>query len=181
MKEAVKEWAKRLNLNKKDLIAASFAAGIMAVILIDSSFFHNQILDALLIFDAIAMGFTLLAIAILAGFAIMESLLEIAVGLSLLIFLAQSYCATVPTYLSGGDDALKSLVAVGLLYIAFYFFRSLYKSLKGYLQKLQEGDGEKSWQKTTVIVLYLMFIFFFVWDIYSVMSPIINGLCVYHR
>ena len=180
MKSHIKEWAERLNLNKRDLIAASLAVGIMAVILIDSSFFHNRILDALLIFDAIVLGFTLLAIAILASFAIMGSLLEIAAGLSLLIFLAQSYCA-VPTYTPRGDDALKSLVSLGLLYIAFYFFRSLYKSLRGYLQKLQEEDKERSWEKTTTIVLYIVFIFLFVGDIYSVMNPIVNGLCVYHR
>ncbi|HUC31215.1 MAG TPA: hypothetical protein VMR99_00805 [Candidatus Paceibacterota bacterium] len=180
MNEMFKRWAKRLNLDKKDLIAASLAVAIMAVILIDSNFFHNRILEVLLVFDAIALGFTLLVIAILASFAIMGSLLEVAAGLSLLIFLSQSYCA-IPTHTSAGDDALKSLVSVGLLYIAFYFFRSLYTSLRGYLQKLQERDKKRSWEKTTTIVLYIIFIFLFVWEIYLVIKPIVNGLCIYHR
>jgi len=174
MKEKINNFSK---LSPKRKIAALILFAVFAFIpFVDSSFFHGQLLSILWIFDLVMIAFLLSVILVLAAFAIMESLVEVAAGLSLLIFLAQSYCA-VPSHTIAGDNALKGLLGVGLVYVSYYFLRSLYKSLSENLKKIE--DKKWSWEKILFVVLFLIFTTLLAWDIYQIVQPIISNLCVY--
>ncbi len=95
-------------------------------LILDSAFFHHNLIWG---FDGILFVLIVLSMVLVAGFVVIKSLLHVAAGLSLLIFLAQSYCA-VPSYTLRGDTALKGLLIVGLAYIAVDFVKILYKSLR---------------------------------------------------
>ncbi len=109
-------------------------------------------------------------------FSVMKSLFEVAAGLSLVIFLSQTYCA-LPIKDISGITALKSLVTIGILYIIFNFFNILYKELKKYQSKL-EGKNEKK-EEVVISTMFLVFVCLFIWEIYLVVNPIIMNLCVY--
>lgn len=149
---------------------------LIIVVLIDRIFFNYYILGTLLTIDAILLSIILLVIMVLAGFQVLRSLFLLAVELSLLIFLAQSYCA-VPQRLISGDVALKNLLTFGILYIIFSFFYSLYKSSREYYKKIETEKFSK--EKIITIILYLLFIYLFVQQIYQIIKPIILNLCVY--
>lgn len=116
--------------------------------------------------------------AILAGFVVVKSLFLIAAELSLLIFLAQSYC-NVPLRTPASDDALRSLIFLGLIYVVVAFIQSLYETLKERYKKMNDRSGAWSFQRIIVAALFFIFAGIFLWEIYLVMQPIILGLCVY--
>ena len=112
----------------------------------------------------------------MAGHAVMKSLFWVGASLSLIIFLAQSYCA-VPVAAQTGNDALKSLLVFGFGYIAIDFFRTLYKEVLERIKMLkQTNDGKKPWM---ILVPFGLFTGLFVWQIWQVLFPILHTLCVY--
>jgi hypothetical protein len=117
------------------------------------------------------------AIAVLAGVVVIKSLFLIAAELSLLIFIAQSYCDDA-TRSAIGNDALRSLIFLGLIYIAFAFVQSLYAAIKERYQKIGTRGG---WNIRTIILtaLFLVFTCLFLFEIYLVVQPIFAGLCVF--
>ena len=115
-------------------------------------------------------------VAVVAGMAVIKALFVVAAELSLLIFLAQAYCS-VPTRFPENDEALKSLFAVGILYIAFLFLQSLWGILKSHYERVH-GDGWK-YERTITTLAYVVFVGIFLWQLYLVVSPIVVNLCVY--
>jgi hypothetical protein len=114
--------------------------------------------------------------AIFAGFVVVKSLFLIAAELSLLIFLAQSYCAA-PLRNPASDDALRSLIFLGLIYVVVAFLQSLYTTLSERYKKM--ASSAWSFRRIIAAVLFLIFTVIFLWEIYLVMQPIVLGLCVY--
>jgi len=167
----IKELAKRENI-----ISLVLSLGITIIFAVDSNFFNHHLWNIAWVIIPIIFAASLMTIMIRAGFTIMKSLALVAAELSLLIFLSQSYCA-LPKHSAAGDDALKNLLIIGFLYITFIFFRSLYGALITDFEKID--DKKKLWQKILFIVLFLMFICWFAWEIYMVISPIVHGLCIY--
>ncbi len=178
MKDKIKKIFEKIKPQKENLIPFVLSLIVTIIILLDSNIFNHIILNVVLILELAMLVVILFIVAIMAGFAVIKSLVKIAAGLSLLIFLSQSYCAIpldmrTPT----GDDALKSLLAIGLLYASFYFFQSLYKILIKYVNKV---DKDKlSWDVIITIILFVFFILLFIWDIYQVVGPIVTNLCIY--
>jgi len=118
------------------------------------------------------------ALALMAGFAVIQALFLVAAELSLLIFLAQSFCAVpASARAAANDEALKILLAVGLIYILVSFSRSLYELLKDRYKKIEN----RGWSVRTILFLvaFVAFTLIFVWEIYLVVWPIVAGLCVY--
>jgi hypothetical protein len=174
MKDALKELAAKLNLKSKDIVPVVLAAAVTAVIFLLPPFLNYSLAGVALIADVIGFSILLLVIMIAAGFMVMESLVGVAAGLSLLIFLAQSYCASGRTL--GGDSALKSLLGIGLLYISYYFFSSVYDSL---IENLKKINKPKGFWKFLIIISYVAIVGLFIWELYQVIGPIISGLCVF--
>jgi len=113
-----------------------------------------------------------------AGVVVFKPLFLVSAELSLLIFLAQSYCE-VPKVTPTSDEALKSLLLFGLLYIAALFLRSMTKELKTKLTTLREID--KSTQPVFVVFIFVIFVTIFLIQLYQVIVPIIFNLCIYKR
>lgn len=166
---------RELSFKKKVVILSLFVL-FLIVTFIDSKFLHNQLLGVVWIFDVISIGLLLSAILILASFAIMRSLVEVAAGLSLLIFLAQSYC-NVPVRSAASNNALKGLLGVGIIYLSWYFLKTLYKVLADNYKKFDDKEWPR--EKTLFIVLFSIFTISLIYDIYQVVQPVILNLCVY--
>ena len=174
--EKINELVKKLNPKREDIIPFILSIGITVIFLVDYNFLNNRLLSGLLVLEVIMLTFLILMIMFMAGFTVMKSLSIVAAEISLLIFLAQSYCA-IPNRVISGDNALKTLLLVGILYISFYFFHSLYKGLTEKYKKFK--DEKRSLEKIIIIILFLFFIGFYVWIIYQVIKPIILNLCIY--
>ncbi len=115
----------------------------------------------------------------MAGHTVMKVLFGVsAAGLSLLIYLAQSYCEVpVPMRTNASNAALMSLVGFGILYIGYEFIQSLYKEVSERLKKIREiNSKEKPW---FIILPYGLFTGLFTWQVVQVIFPIIFSLCIY--
>ncbi|HVO29035.1 MAG TPA: hypothetical protein VMT81_03580 [Candidatus Paceibacterota bacterium] len=117
-------------------------------------------------------------IAIRAGFVVLKSLFLIAAELSLLIFIGQSFCAAGVVHTRVNDEALKSLVFLGLAYIVVAFVQGLYAAIKEHYEK-EIGSAKHSFRKAVTLGLFPVFAGIFLLEIYLVVKPIILGLCVY--
>lgn len=115
----------------------------------------------------------------MAGHTVIKSLFGVSVGLSLLIYLAQSYCDPIVLRTHSGDVALMSLVGFGVLYVGYEFFRALRNEVIERIKILKEiNNHKKPW---IVIIPYGLFTGLFVWQIAEVLLPIINSLCIYQH
>lgn len=153
-------------------LLVSIVAGAMLIIegVMGKHNFDN-IVNILITFIAMV---SFLIIIIKAGFTVIKSLFFIAAEISLLIYLSQSYC-TVSNRNVMSDDALKNILIIGLLYIVISFFRSLWKGLR---EEYRLMGGDNCWEKKVFIALFIAFIIFFIWQIYLVIWPIVQSLCV---
>ena len=177
-REFIYKIVEKLGFKREDVIPFLIATGIAGGFLLDVNFFDHKISIVLWIVIGIALGVLIAWIAILAGFTVLKSLFLLSAEISLLIFLAQSYC-DVGTFTLRGDDALRLLIFLGVTYIGYKFFKDLRDALK----KRLEAIPEKQWSREKVIVvgLFLLYTFVFVWSVYLVVSPIILDLCIYKR
>lgn len=147
-----------------------------------SKFFNFNLTGVLLIFFLVIFSILCIITWFMAGIAIFRSLLVASASLSIVIFLARTYC-DLPIGSHTANDALKSLFGFGLAYSALLFISSLKKELlgdkekKGSLKYLEETyGGKKPW---VILALYAIFIGLFLWQLYQVVIPIIYNLCIY--
>ena len=172
----IKELTKRL-ISRKENVRPLIVSVLITLFLFEGyHFLGDYFSEAIWIFDVILLGILLSIIMMVAGFVVLKSLFLVAVELSLLIFLAQSYC-DVAGRSSAGNEALKSLLIIGLIYITFSFCRSLYEVM----EKHYKNVGNERWSKGKIVVvaLFLFFIGLFIWQIYLVVSLIVLNLCVF--
>ena len=173
MKEKIKNLKISLDLNKKEKIISLFiAVAIITFFYIDSTLSIGiaWILLIILLFLLVSAFMTI------AGFFVIKSLLNVSAALVLMIFLGKSYC-DISHRTEGGDNALGILLAVGILYIIFYFFQNLTSTLNDNYKKIKDEKWSK--EKFIAILLTLFFVGFFIWAIYQVVMPIIFNLCIY--
>ncbi len=151
---------------------------VVIIFLIGCYFFlGNNFGETVWIIGITILGIILLFIMLRAGLAVLKSLFFVAAELSLLIFLSQAYCSVSNRTITG-DIALKNLLALGLLYIAFNFGLSLYKELRERYVEIRKEHQSK--EKLFNIIFFIAFTVFFIWQIYLIVSPIIFNFCVYH-
>jgi len=158
----------------RSLVAAVL---LTAVVLAGVHFLGNYLTTTMDIILGVLLVIMLSIVMVMAGFTVLKCLFIVAAELSLLIFLGQSYCA-VPTRTPAGNSALGGLIIVGLLYIAVEFFRSLYNALKEQYKKI---GNEQVKENKFGIAVYLLFTVVFVTQIYQVVTPIIQNLCIYRE
>jgi hypothetical protein len=165
-----------------------FLAGITAasVFLIATPFF-STIGPVVL---TVLFGFIFCLLWFVAGYVVFRSLLTASVGLSLIIFIGQSYCQ-LSLDKQVADDQLMTLIGFGFIYVIAQFGRSLFKEIfgdkqakeewrqKGMIAVFKEINQDKhSW---LVLVIYGALVSLFVWQVFSVIDPIIHNLCVYTK
>lgn len=164
-------------VEKKENLLHFLVSMVLSMGLLTSyHFLGSRLTTALWLVTAILLVLLLSIIMVIAGFAVLKALFYVAAELSLLIFLAQSYC-DVPNYPVSGEQALKSLLFIGISYILIKFFLSLYKALKKNY-KVVKNEGWSN-EKVATVVLVLVFTVLFIYEIYLVTAPIVQNLCVF--
>lgn len=125
---------------------------------------------------------------LMAALAVFRSLLIVGAGLSLLLYVAQEYCA-LPLQERIADDSLQSLIGLGIIFMLAIFAFRLYRELfgdqeaknefhqKGALKVFRESNqGKDPW---FVLLLYALFIGLILSQVFQVLYPIFSNLCVY--
>lgn len=125
---------------------------------------------------------------LMAALAVFRSLLIVGAGLSLLLYVAQEYCA-LPIQERLADDSLQSLIGIGIIFMLAIFAFRLYRELfgdqeaknefhqKGALKVFRESNqGKDPW---FILLLYALFIGLILSQVFQVLYPIFSNLCVY--
>jgi hypothetical protein len=172
IKELAKEFFKKHNITKESWVAIL----LVAVSFLGFYFWGNKFTGGVWIGVVIVFAIIVFIISLFAGFAVVKSLFFLSGEISLLIFLAQSYC-DVPVRSENSDNALKSLLVIGFLYIFIEFVRSIFKAVKTDYKIVKKDKWSK--EKVITIFAYLFFIVAFLWQVYLVVFPIVNNICVY--
>ncbi len=176
--QKIKNSFSRLEFKRKNVIPFLVFVGIAIITFIGTGF-STAIAPAIF---TIIFSVLCLFIWFMAGSAVFRSLIVAGVSLSIIIFLAQTYCS-LPQELHTADDSLRGLFGFGMIYSSFLFLHSLYHELKGDQQrkgsiKIMEEiyEGKLPW---LVIVLFAIFIGLFLFQLMQVVTPIIGSLCIY--
>lgn len=138
------------------------------------SYLHltSYFINALWGFNIIVWVILLLIIWIRAGFIVIDSLVFVAAELSLMIYLAQSYCS-ISNKSTESNNALRSLLTIGIMYISIRFFGSIIKRFK------EVKNKEKFIEDKITMAIFMFITSLLVWQIYLVVNPIFNDLCVF--
>jgi hypothetical protein len=183
----IREFFEKTGIERKN--QKTFLLFLVAVALATFFLINTQFLSAVTpVMFVVVFGIFFSALWFVAGYSVFRSLLVASVGLSFILFIGQSYCA-LPEVDRVANDSLMTLVGFGFIYIGVQFVQSLYKELfgdkqakeewrqKGMIPLFKEMNGNKhSW---LVLLTYGALISLFIWQIYSVIKPIIDGLCIY--
>lgn len=175
-KEKFEDLGKFIISNKKNFLPLVISLLITLTFIFGIQYLGRNFVSYVWIVNIILFSLLLLIIMMVAGFAVLKSLFLVAAGFSFLIFLAQSYCET-SNRLAPGDQALKSLLIIGILYIAVNFFKSLCGTVKGDYKKVKD----EKWSPTKIFTVstYILFTYLFVSQVYMVVAPIVSNLCIY--
>lgn len=180
--EKIKIQFKKLNLRRENVIAFIITTGLAIIFLVDNNYLHNTVLGILLIVSLILFLASLTVVFAFAGKIVIQALFDVSVGLSLLIFLGQSYCGPSVIRTDMGNSALKLLVLFGLGYVAYDFYSKMKKAIKDYREKLKLNELKKE-EKIFYFITATFFVFVvaFIIFVYQIISPIILGLCIYKQ
>ena len=172
----IKEVIKEITGNKEKLIQFSIFLVLVILVFVGMTFFKDSLQSVGSVVLVIELAILVTVAWALAGHAVVKSLFFVGASLSLMIFLAQSYC-DVPNLTQSSNDALKSLLAFSFIYLGFDFFRSLYKEVTAHMKKLKEiNDGKNSYM---LLVPFALFVGIFLWQLAQVLLPIVQDLCIY--
>lgn len=158
------------------IISGLLAVVITTALAVDVQVSGGILAKALWILAGTLFAVSLSLVLIMAGILVVKALIHVSVGLTLIIFLSQSYCSSLLRN-DASDDALKALIVLGLFYVTFEFFRLIIGSLMNYKKKSNFSFSKRGAVVTTIF--FLVFLIYFVFAIYLVMNPIIGDLCVY--
>lgn len=163
-------------LKKENLIPVLITLALCLVIFFDTNYWNHTALNFSWVLIFTFLTAFILIIYLYAGVVVIRSLFTVAAGLSLIIFIAQSYCAVPRT--ESSDQALSSLIIASLLYITLSFSRTMYKEMVKHYKQFDDGP-ETTKEALFVSSVFVMSIVFFLSSIYKVMYPIITNLCIY--
>jgi len=166
-----KEFLDKLRNEQRRIIATLAVAVIASLVAIVAQLYP----EALLWLFIVSVSLLLFFCALLATFIIFKPLFFVGAELSLIIFIAQSYCE-IPNRTPNADNALKVLVVSGLIYVFAHFVKSTYKLLKELEEKQKSRKIKMPW---FVYMITGAFFGSFGAQLYLVVSPIILNLCVY--
>jgi hypothetical protein len=167
----------KFHLQKDKLIIFLTALVFTGLMFIDQNYWHNVIGNSMLIVVLSVICIFIFALLTYFGIIVIKALVDVSIGLTLIIFLAQAYCSDGVVRTLNSNQALMTLISVGLLYVGFDFLYKVYHSIENHKNKFKEtGWG---WQEKTVYCLGVIFVVCFVVLVYMVINPTIHGLCVY--
>lgn len=151
-------------------------------------YWEEQVKMFVLVFLAISLTFVTLFTWSLASLAVFRSLMVIGAGLSLILFIAQSYCDLDVTKRIA-DDSLQSLIGMSIIFIGVIFVVRLYRELFGDPNAKREFDklgalkvfreANKGKDSILLLILYASFMGLILGQLFQVLHPIFSNLCVY--
>ena len=162
--------------NKTNLI--SFFLLLIIVVILLIFFGKNATFKIGISFNLIMIGIVLLLSFIFIGKAFMGALVKISAGLSLLIFLGQSYCS-IPIKTEAGNSSLKLILLVGLIYLIFDFLSVFIDGTGEFLETFKPIKKDLFWKIAFIIVFYVSVVGIFIFALYQVVNPIILNLCIF--
>lgn len=149
---------------------------------------EEQIRTFALIFSVLGLALITLFTWSLAALAVFRSLMVVGAGLSLILFIAQSYCGLDITE-RVADDSLRSLIGITVLFIGVTFVTRLHRELFGDSNAKREfdklgairvfRDANKGKDSILLLMLYASFMGLILGQLFQVLYPIFNNLCVY--
>jgi len=188
MTDKYKKIAERFKTDKK--FALLFVLYLVAVVVTTFAFIYweQQVSTITFVLFVIALIFLSAFTMLMAIVAIFRSLFVVAAGLSLILFIAQSYCGlAIEDQVS--NDALKSLINMGLVFVGGLFILRLYRELFGDPEAKREFDKigalqtfrdiNKGKHSYLLLFLYASFMGLILGQLFQVLYPIFNNLCVY--
>lgn len=167
-----------LNPTKERVFALVFSIAFTYLMYPDNTVFDHQFITILWIILGVVIFFIFLAFMTVAGATVLKAFFLFGAEVSLLIFLAQSYCNT--EYISRtaeGDKALGALIVASGLYILYLIGQALFKALVEYYKKIE--DEKWSFEKIFTVVSFLVFVWYFLSLIAGVVTPIMADICIY--
>lgn len=177
-KEIIKKYFERFNLkNKSTIIPLIFTVSFGIVLFIVPDILGKYLLSIGIGANLVLWTILMLLILAVVGIAVMKALVYISAGLSLIIFLSQSYCDVLP-HTSSGNESLRFLIMTSLTFLVFEFFKIFYEGMAKYFEKFKNMKKEY-FLKTILVIFFIIIAFTFLSSIYQVTRPIILDLCVY--
>ncbi len=175
-KKKIEEIKRTISFIRKDVTTFVVFLVLVALVFVGITYFKNYLAPVGYSILFIELAILVIVAWTLAGHAVMKSLFFVGASLSLIIFLAQSYCE-VPNLTQSGNDALKTLLVFGFLYVTVDFLKSLYKEIVARSKTFQHANnGKRSW---LFLIPFALFVGIFVWQIVQVLMPILQNLCIY--
>lgn len=147
------------------------------MVFVDTNYLDHTLLSTAYIFSFSLMAVVLLAVMLLAGFAVYRAVIHASVGFGVIIFMAKTYC-DLPSTTPEGIEALTALWTIGLVYILYEFGNKLQEAYKSHTEKLRKNE-EKAWEPKVLLVVYLVFVVMYLSLIAQVLTPIALDLCIY--
>jgi hypothetical protein len=169
-----------LRIKKSEVVIVIISAIFASIITNLPSHLSLMLSSTFLVVLVVLWSFIFIAAMIWAGSIVIKALFDVAVGLSLTIFLVQAYCGPMVMRTAASDQALKALVFLGLAYVSYDFLVRIYRGSKELLQSVKEVDGKWSTGSVLLCGLILLFIAAFALLIYQVMTPIVTSFCIYN-
>ena len=154
-----------------------FAIGFTVIVFVDTNYLNHTLLSTTYIVSFSFITIVLLAIMLVAGFAVYKAVIHASVGFGVIVFMAKTYC-DLPATTPEGIEALTALWSIGLIYILYEFGNKLQEAYKGHTSKIRE-DKDKPWEATMLLVIYLLFVLMYLSLIAQVLTPIVLDLCIY--
>lgn len=168
--------AHRFPVTKENIVSTVFAVLVAAGGLLHHFHLSDLALKGVWILSALMIGLVLVAIMLVAGFAVFRAVVKASAGFTILIFLAETYCG-LESVTPEGIQALTFLWGVSLLYILFEFAREFQKVCKEHLDTL--GEDKRTWQGRLTITIFILFAAGYIAALYQVLNPIIHTLCIF--
>lgn len=168
------EWVRT---SKQTIISVIFALVFTTLFFIDTNYWHGFIGHTLPVIFLVILSLFITVILTYAGVIVIRSLFDVSIGLTLLIFLGQSYCSIGVARSANSDQALVTLIGLGILYVVSDFLRKIMKEVSNQKKELKE----KTWgiSNKLIYVLIVLFTVSFIVLVYLAINPIILSLCVY--
>jgi len=177
-KEKIKRYLERFNLKEKSTIISVMLTVIFGILVfVDKTYLGNYLTNILLGANIVMLIILAVFVMVIVGVAVMKALVYISAGLSLIIFLSQSYCSALPHTVSG-NSSLKFLIMTGLVFLVIEFFKIFYEGVSKYFDKFKKINKEY-FLKTILVIFFIIMAFTFLSSLFQVMRPIILDLCVF--
>lgn len=114
-----------------------------------------------------------------SAYLVFSSLLKVATGITLLIFIINSYCEIVPTYLQTIDSEIQNLAIIAIVLIIVKFGQDFWNKVKDVYFEIKNDEKEDLHIKIVTGFILLFLTTYIIIQLFRIFYLIINNLCIY--